>query len=67
MGETYQTISFEHISGSSLSRPLFSSEIGRAINTQGRVKIVTLEKKYRAERREEIQPHAFPFWWRSKA
>lgn len=63
MGKTYQTISLEHSSGSSLSRPGFSSKIGRAKHARTR-EIVTLEKRHRAERREEIQPHAFPFWWR---
>lgn len=51
MGKTYQTISLEHVSGSSLSRPLFSSEIGRAKHARTRENRHPREETSRGEKR----------------
>ena len=51
MGKTYQKISLEHSSGSSLSRPGFSSKIGRAKHARTRENRHPREETSRGEKR----------------
>lgn len=56
MDKTHQTISLEHSSGSSLSRPLFSSEIGRAKHARTRDNRHPREETSRGEKRGDTTP-----------
>lgn len=56
MGKTYQTISLEHSSGSSLSRPGFSSKIGRAKHARTRENRHPREETSRGEKRGDTTP-----------
>lgn len=56
MGKVYKTISLEHISGSSLGRPLFSSEIGRAKHARTRENRHPREETSRGEKRGDTAP-----------